>query len=128
MRYIAIVVVVSLFVLAGCSSSGSSFEDLPEGDAANGEVIYYETINGAPACISCHTLTDETLVGPGLAGYSTVAATRVEGQSAEEYTYNAIVRPATHLVEGFGNLMYTEYGTKLSEQDIADLMAFLLTQ
>lgn len=128
MRYIAIIVVVSLLVLAGCSSSSSSFDNLPEGDAANGELIYYETVNGAPACSGCHTLTDEPLVGPGLAGYSTVAATRVEGQSAEEYTYNAIMRPSTHLVEGFGNLMYSEYGTKLSEQDTADLMAFLLTQ
>lgn len=126
MRYTVAFLIISLIVLAGCSSD-SGFEDLPEGDANNGEALFTESINGAPSCSSCHALTDDVLVGPTFAGYSTVAETRIEGQSAEEYTYNAIVRPAGYLVEGYGNLMYTEYRTKLSAQDTADLIAFLLT-
>ncbi len=128
MRKHIIFIIVSVFFFAGCASNTGNFTDLPAGDAERGEILYSENINGAPNCASCHSLEDERLVGPALAGYSTVAGSRVEGQSAEEYTYHAIARPATHIVDGYSNLMYSEYGSKLAEHDLADLIAFLLTQ
>ncbi len=128
MKKYIILMIGSLFLFAGCASNTVTFADLPAGNDENGELLYSENINGAPNCISCHSLEDDRLVGPPIAGYSTIASSRVEGQSAEEYTYNAIMRPASHLVDGYSNLMYSEYGTKLAEQDIADLIAFLLTQ
>lgn len=121
--------VLSLFVLAGCGATESDdFASLPIGDATRGEALYTESINGAPPCSACHALSEEVMTGPSLAGYNEIASTRVEGQSAEQYTYNAIIRPAIHIVQGYGNVMYTEYGSKLSDQDTADLIAFLLTQ
>ena len=123
-----IFMIVSVFIFTGCSSNTVTFADLPAGNAENGELLYSENINGAPNCATCHSLEDQRLVGPSLGDYGAVADSRIEGQSAEEYTYNAIVRPASHLVDGYSNLMYSEYGTKLAEQDIADLIAFLLTQ
>ncbi len=128
MRLYHIWIVLSVFVLASCASSDGDYASLPIGDATRGEVLYTESINGAPTCSACHALSDEALVGPSLAGYGDLAASRVEGQSAEDYTYNAILRPAVHIVQGYGNVMYTEYGFKLSDQDTADLIAFLLTQ
>lgn len=122
-------IIVSMVALVACSSlPETGFSTLPEGDAVRGETLYNENINGAPSCATCHLLSEETLVGGGFAGYAEIAGSRVEGQSAEEYTYNAIMRPASHLVDGYSNLMYTEYSTKLAEQDVADLIAFLLTQ
>ena len=56
-----------------------------------------------------------------------VAATRVSGQSAEQYLYWSIVRPGQHLVAGYSNLMYAEYEDSLEAADIADLIAYLLT-
>lgn len=123
-----IILFLLAFLIAGCATSDSSFETLPEGDATRGESLFSESIKGAPACSSCHLLTDERLVGPGFAGYGDTAGTRVEEQSTEEYSYNAIVRPAGYIVEGYSNEMYTEYGSRLEAQDIADLIAFLLTQ
>lgn len=123
-----IFIVLSALVFSGCASSTSDFSTLPVGDASRGALLYAEMINGAPSCASCHSLSDERLVGPSFMEYSSVADSRVEGQSAEEYSYNSIVRSATHLVDGYSNLMYSEYGTKLAEQDLADLIAFLLTQ
>ncbi len=127
MRKIFGFIFVSLLVLAGCTASESGFETLPEGDASRGETLFTENINGSPACSTCHSLDAVRLVGPGLGGYGDNSETRVEGQSSEEYTYNAIVRPGDFLAGDYGNLMYTEYKLKLSEQEIADLIAFLLT-
>jgi cytochrome c2 len=127
----AILVMVLLFILAACTASGSpeaTEAPLPVGDAARGEELFNSNVGGAPACGTCHRLTDESLVGPGLLGYGERAGSEVEGQSAEEYTYQSIVRPAEHIVEGFNNVMYTEYQSKLSPQEIADLIAYLLSQ
>jgi cytochrome c553 len=126
-RKIALILV--LVSLAACSpSEGVDISGLPEGNVTRGEALFQETINGSPACSTCHNINDVKLVGPSFAGYGTIAETRVEGQSAAEYTYQSIVRPADHIVDGYGNLMYTQYQSKLSEQEIADLMAYLLAQ
>ncbi len=116
------------FLIAACSSSQvAKFSDLPAGDATRGAVLFTQSINGAPTCSSCHNLDDSTLAGPGLKGYGARAGTRVDGQSAAEYTYDSIVQPAAFIVSGFSNSMYTQFGSKLSPQQSADLIAYLLT-
>lgn len=122
--YLALV----LMALAACSTGAASLpDDFPEGDASNGAILFAETINGAPSCVSCHSLDGSALTGPSLQGYAERAGSRVEGQSAEVYTYQSIVQPAAHVVSGYANVMYTQYGDRLSDQQIADLIAYLLT-
>lgn len=101
--------------------------DLPEGDAANGEELFDQRINSAPACTGCHQIDTIRRVGPGLAGYADRAATTVDGQDAAEYTYNAIVNPASYLVEGYPNVMHAGYGNDWNDQQIADIIAYLLS-
>ena len=114
-------------ILAGCSSTPPpAAETLPEGDATRGAALFTEVINGAPSCSTCHTLDGSTVVGPSLQGYAERAGTRTE-QSAEAYTHQSIVQPAAYIVEGFPNAMFTQYGQKLSGQQMADLIAYLLT-
>ena len=36
--------------------------------------------------------------------------------------------PAAHMVEGFANTMPANYKTRLTEQELGDIIAFLLTQ
>lgn len=114
-------------VLAACSGTAPAPPDLPAGNAESGARLFSQSINGAPACSSCHTLDGTSLTGPSLQGYAERAATRVSGISAEEYTYTSIVQPPAHIVSGFGNLMYNQYGQRLSAQQLADLIAYLLT-
>jgi len=118
-----------VIILVACSSAGNtaSFEDLPPGDAAHGAELFTQPVGGAPSCSSCHTLNGTTLVGPSFQGFSTVAQTRVPNTSAEEYTYTSITQPTAYLVSGFGNTMYTQYAQRLTTQQIADLIAYLLT-
>lgn len=104
-----------------------SLSDLPAGDAERGAVLFSQSVGGAPACANCHSLDGGASAGPPLDGYGASAATRVKGQSAEAYTFDSILRPARHLVRGYSNIMPGEYGKKLSAQDVADLIAYLLT-
>lgn len=116
-----------LLILVACQDDNDlKVEDLPEGNAANGEQLFSQQINGAPSCSSCHLTTNVPSTGPGLEGYGQEAGERKDGESAEDYTFNSIIRPAHHLVNGFSNVMYRDYGDKLSPQQIADLIAYLL--
>lgn len=128
MRKIALALVLTL-LLVGCQQDdGLTFDSLPEGDATRGEALFNEETNGTPACKACHSLEDNNLAGPGLAGYGDRAGDRVDGQSAGEYTFYSITSPARHVVDGFSNIMYANYDEKLTAQQIADLSAFLLAQ
>lgn len=119
--------ITSLLLLAACSGSDVKLEELPAGDASRGATIFAQSVKGAPTCTSCHSLDGASSTGPTLQDYSAVAPTRVDGLSAEEYTFTSMVRPAAHVVSGFGNVMYSQYGQRLSPQQIADLIAYLLT-
>lgn len=126
MRFLPIFA-LALLALAACGSAQAALVDLPEGDATRGAQLFTQSVNGAPACSTCHTLDGTSLVGPSLQGYDAVAPTRVTNTSAEAYTHISIVQPATYLVSGFGNSMYNQYAQRLSPQEIADLIAYLLT-
>jgi cytochrome c553 len=120
--------VLALCLLCGaCSTAEITYKDLPPGDATRGMSLFNQSINGAPTCASCHAITDARLAGPGLAGYAVHAAGRVASLSAEAYTVQSLVRPAAYVVEGYTNLMYAQYGERLSKQQIADLVAYLLS-
>ena len=119
-----------LSILAACTPSSEvtvNFSDLPEsGDAERGAVLFADTETLSPTCISCHNI-DQT-ASPTLADYSVaVAASRVEGQSAREYTFDSIVDPAKHIVEGYGNAMPNKYSEQLTPQDLADMITYLLS-
>jgi cytochrome c553 len=118
-----------LVLLAGCSSTPAkfAFSDLPaNGDATRGAEIFTKGVGEAPACATCHRTDGVMLVGPGLGGFASRAATRVSGLSAREYAFQSIIAPARYLVSGFTNLMYDKYGDKLSAQDTADIIAYLM--
>jgi mono/diheme cytochrome c family protein len=57
-----------------------------------------------------------------------VAGDMVSGQSAEEYLHESVVEPNAYVVEGFpANVMPTNYGSQLTDQQITDLVAYMLT-
>ncbi len=102
------------------------------GDATRGDEIFHHGLNGAPACSNCHSTTasgkwSPLAIGPGLKGISERAATRVEGETAAEYVEDSIRHPNDYVVAGFTNVMYGEFEHDYSDQDIADLVAYVLT-
>lgn len=81
-------------------------------------------------CNACHVLGDAKavgVIGPSLDGIGTRAAGIVAGQSAEEYVQLAIVKPNDHVAEGYpANIMPQDYGLRMSEQDLATMVNYLL--
>jgi len=79
-------------------------------------------------CATCHALVPDTIIiGPSLSGLATRAETRVKGLSANEYIQLSILRPGDYVVEGFNNVMITNFSKELTNEDMNALVAFLLT-
>lgn len=123
---------LSLF-LAACGGAP------PGGDATTGKSLFEQAVigpNSAPGCATCHSLQpDVTLVGPSQAHVASDAAEIIKSpnytgsaKTVEEYLRESIVNPDAFVVEGFPKgVMYKNYENDLSEQEIDDLVAFLLT-
>ena len=124
-----IILVVAALVLVGCSPNAASsitYEEIPStGDVERGQQLFNESIDSAPACSACHM--PGVAASPDLAGFGERAGERVSDESAAEYAFYSIAEPSRYLVEGFGNVMYDQYDEKLAPQQIADLIAYLLT-
>lgn len=110
----------------------ATVESAPEivGDAARGETLFTSGVNGAPPCTSCHTVSagrSGFQLGPSLRDIGTNAALRAEGMTAEAYLRQSILEPGAFVVPGFRDMMYPHFADHLSEQDLADLIAYLLT-
>lgn len=107
------------------------------GDPANGEALFRNGKAAAPACVTCHMVEQDTiLIGPSMVGIAARAATRVEGESAEEYLRQSILEPNAYLVPdtptnifaaGGNSLMFQQYADYLTEQDVNDLIAYMLS-
>ncbi len=92
------------------------------GDAAAGEQLFLNL-----GCTSCHSLDGSPLVGPSLLGVGARAGVRKEGYSAEQYFAESLVKPCEYVVEGFTCVM-PSFGDRLTQDDIANLAAYLLEQ
>ncbi len=79
-------------------------------------------------CAACHSLIEETIVvGPPMAGIAGRAGERVQGQDARTYLYNSILDPADYIVDGFQDLMPTNFGKQLTGEEMDAVVAYMLT-
>ena len=100
------------------------------GDAANGEKIFRTGVADAPPCIGCHRVSEGGFglsLAPKLIGIAARAGDRIEGFTAEAYIQDSILHPQHFVVPGYHVSMYPDYAQHLSEQDVADLVAYLMT-
>ena len=139
MRKLSLTILLALllsFALVACGggddTESSGGESSSVGDAANGERLFNQQIIGsasAPGCITCHSLEPGVVVvGPSQSDVGARAETAIEGMTAEEYLRQSIVEPDAHIAEGFDpGLMYQNFGEELTNSQINDLVAFMLT-
>ena len=127
--FVGVVAILCLALLSGCNTNPPSvlaYSDLPAtGDVERGRQLFDQAVDLAPPCSSCHN--DTSNASPDLSGFGSRAETQVVAESAREYTFYSITEPGRYIVEGFGNAMYNQYDEKLAPQEIADLIAYLLT-
>src|SRR5687768_9501212 len=129
MRQTILIILLALFC-AACGPTAPAGEpvELPNGDPAAGDTLFHQKIGGLPECSSCHSLDGTRSTGPTLQGFGEIAGTRRSGDDATTYTMNSILSPGQYIVPGFSNLMPAAYGQQLSRQQLADLIAYVLSQ
>jgi cytochrome c553 len=136
MRKISVALVVFLivaaFVLAACSSQSSGSG---AGDVANGKKLYNSATlgtNSSPGCVSCHNYDaskGKNDKAPYTAGTAVRSEARVAGMSGADYIKESILKPDAYVVEGFkAGDMYKNWAKELNDQQIADLVAYLVTE
>lgn len=135
--FVLATLLLTLGLVAACGGGGSSSGQTGAssgstaatgGDAKAGETLFAQTNIGAnPGCKTCHSLDGSALVGPTMQGYAARAATRVQGESAEQYTRQSITDPNAHVVEGFAQGVMPTFKDVLSDTQLNDLTAYLLT-
>jgi mono/diheme cytochrome c family protein len=114
-----------LLTACGGVASASSL-----GDPADGKTLFHHArIGAAPGCVTCHSLEPgKVIVGPSLAGVGTRAGKRIPGKPAYDYLYECITNPNSYIVNGFSaGVMYQHFGEVLTEEQINNLVAYLLT-
>lgn len=102
----------------------AEYAALPAGNAETGKELF--TGRG---CVACHSLeAGVRVVGPSLAGLAERATTTEPELSAAVYLYKSITRPNATVMEGFSaGLMPQNFRETLEPQDLADLIAYMLT-
>ncbi|MCH7662658.1 MAG: cytochrome c [Chloroflexi bacterium] len=115
--------ILSVMLVTSCAGAGNSSPDKPLDPAAEqGKTIFRNF------CASCHATIGETvIVGPSLAGIATIAATREEGLTARQYLIVSISKPDAYIVEGFKDVMPSDFGIKMSGEEFDDLVTYLET-
>ncbi len=131
MRLRVIGLVTSMLVAAGCGATPAE-----PGNAERGRQLFMAPVasprGDQQACVRCHALEpgekSATGLGTNFSGIGLRAGATVPGQTAEVYLRTSIVDPDAHLAGGFQDgLMYREYAKVLTEQQISDLVAYMLS-
>lgn len=139
-RPLLIVLVLIALVSAACTydfrhlllrhATASSTSDVVQGDPARGNDIFHHGVHDSPPCSTCH-LTAEGMtgfsLGPNLAGVYERAASREDGVSAHDYIHESILDPHAYIVPGYRDIMYPDFAAHFDEQDLDDLIAYLMS-
>lgn len=129
--FIALLGVVTLLVACG---GEAMIDPLEIGDPESGQQIFENgTEIVSRECAGCHSLDGVDIESgshkyPTLLGISERAGDRLPEMSTVEYLRQSILDPAAYIVEGYEDRMEKGYKYGLSENEVNDLIAFLLTQ
>jgi mono/diheme cytochrome c family protein len=119
----------ALLALTACGSPARP------ADPERGRVLFGAPVDSErgpqQACVRCHALgKDErsaTGLGTNFYDIGLRAEREVPGQSAEQYLRTSIIDPDAHLAGGFQDgLMYRGYRGALNDEQIGDLVAYML--
>jgi mono/diheme cytochrome c family protein len=117
------------------SACGETAPPSPEsiGNIERGQEIF-ETGAGLTTqiCANCHSLDGSILKesnpAPSLQGVAALAGERVPNLSAVDYLKQSIVDPSAYVVDDYSATMDPSYAYVFSEEDLNDLVAFMLAQ
>lgn len=134
MRSIYLLLIVMMFGIAACGGGAEAHnkptDAIKVGDANSGQQIFETQHGDAPPCAMCHVTDSERgkMGAPSLQGIASRAGNRVEGMDATSYLHQSIVDPTAFDADPDGTTrMYEHFREALTEEQISDLIAYLLT-
>lgn len=78
-------------------------------------------------CAACHRVGAANGIAPSWEGIAARAAERRPPMTAAAYLYESIIHPEAYVVDGYPNSMVPNFGNRVSDQELADMLAYLLT-
>lgn len=133
MRKLSLLLIILTLGLVACGNQADAGDaSIPDpstvGNPDTGRQIFGEWHGEAPACSTCHTIDGTTSVGPSLKGIASRAGKQVDSMSGVDYLYESIVDPNAYVANGQAeSVMYKHFEEALTEKQIQDLIAYLLT-
>lgn len=95
---------------------------------SNDPVVRGEQISQQFGCRACHSIDGSIVVGPswkGLYGHEVQLEDGTTVTADDAYITESIRDPGTKIVNGFKNLMPATIGAELTDQQIADIIAYI---
>lgn len=92
-------------------------------DPERGKILVTEVYE----CHVCH-IRGAGKVAPDFVGLAQRAGKEHPPLQAAAYIYESLLNPAAHIVEGYSGAMPLNYVSRLKENELGDIIAFLLTQ
>lgn len=135
-----LIIITAVFIVEFFAASGqpASGQPVSEGSDINTAQVTALIENANPEngpdlivahdCAACHVSGAQVGIAPPFEGLAERAATRQPSLSAEEYIYESILNPLAYVVEGYTGAMPQNYRERLSDDDLGDIMAYLLQQ
>ena len=94
---------------------------------ANADSVRGEALLTTYTCVACHRVGAENGVAPSLVGIVERAGERRPPLSPAAYIYQSIIEPAAYLVEGYAAAMPQNFDDRMSDEELGDIIAYLLT-
>jgi cytochrome c551/c552 len=96
---------------------------LEETDSEHGQALF--TTYG---CAACHESAASTGVAPSLSGIAERAGERRPPLPSAAYIYESIVHPSAFIVNDYSNVMPQNFRERMSDEELGDIIAYLLTR
>lgn len=96
---------------------------LETADAENGALAILQY-----GCTTCHAGSNAGRLAPDFAMLSGVMSERRPPLTGTAYVYESIVYPGAYTVEGYVNNMPRIYEEQIPEQELGDIIAYLISQ
>jgi cytochrome c551/c552 len=130
LAFVAAIFLLELFSFDPTLTAEQTSEDveaavsalLVEADPSRGDALLVQY-----GCAACHRLGVDANVAPSFVGIAQRAATRRPPLSAQAYLYESIRNPSAFVVEEYSNAMPQNYGERITQDDLRDMIAYLLS-
>ena len=107
--------------------TADTYMDVVEPLLANADPVRGGEILAQYDCAACHIAGAASNLAPAFEGLAARAEEARPPLTAAAYIYEAIIYPQAHIAGDYSGVMPLNYAARLSDEDLGDMIAYLLT-